>query len=133
MSSNTCTFIIVPDSTSQCKRYSISKPLLSVIGILGVILLIVLGGALYILLGKYGTMSMKVEQLEKLRKVSVSQKDTIDRYEQDVTQLSSQLSQIKQLNSRLMMLTGLDPSKGVNNLGLGGSEEAETKSDNKKP
>jgi hypothetical protein len=83
----------------------------------------VLGGILYVLLNNYGIMSTKVKQLEKLKYISASQKNTIDRYEQDITQLSKHLSQIKQLNSRLMILTGLDPAKGTNVLGIGGSEE----------
>jgi hypothetical protein len=91
--------------------------------------LILVAGVLYILLGKYGTMSIKAQQLEKFKKISTSQKDTIDRYEQDITQLSKQLTQIKQLNSRLIILTGLDPAKDADKLGLGGSEEESTKAE----
>jgi hypothetical protein len=123
MASNSCTFIIIPDATSQCKRYNIPKSVLYVVGISGVIFLMVLGGIVYGLLNNYGIMSVKVKQLEKLKQISASQKNTIDRYEQDITQLSKHLSQIKQLNSRLMILTGLDPAKGTNVLGIGGSEE----------
>jgi hypothetical protein len=123
MASNSCTFIIIPDAASQCKRYNIPKSMLYAVGISGVIFLIVLGGILYVLLNNYGIMSMKVKQLEKLKHISASQKNTIDRYEQDITQLSKHLSQIKQLNSRLMILTGLDPAKGKSVLGIGGSEE----------
>jgi hypothetical protein len=123
MPSNSCTFIIVPDAASECKRYSISKSVLCIVGIIGVVLLFVLGVVLYTLLSEYETMSMKVEQLERLEKASLSQKSTIDRYEQDITQLSKHLSQIKHLNSRLMILSGLDPREDTSNLGLGGSEE----------
>lgn len=123
MASKSCTFIIVPDTTSQCKRYTVSKSMLSLIAISVVILLIIVSGVLYILLGNYGTMSIKAQQLEKLKKISSSQKSTIDRYEQDITQLSQQLTQIKHLNSRLIMLAGLDPSKDADKLGLGGAEE----------
>ena len=129
MASKSCTFIIVPDSTSQCKRYSVSKSMLSLIAISVVILLVIVAGVLYILLGKYGTMSLKAQQLDKLKKISSSQKSTIDRYEQDITQLSKQLAQIKHLNSRLIMLTGLDPSKDADKLGLGGAEEENAKAD----
>ena len=125
MASDSCTFIIVPDATSQCKRYNMSKSVLYAMGISGVIFVIVLGVIGNALLNNYGIMSLKVKQLEKLKYISASQKNTIDRYEQDITQLSKHLSQIKQLNSRLMILTGLDPTKGTNVLGVGGSEELE--------
>ncbi|MDY0093706.1 MAG: hypothetical protein RBT80_13510 [Candidatus Vecturithrix sp.] len=129
MGSKACTFIIVPDSTSECKRYRISKSVLSCLAISVIMFLILVAGVLYILLGKYGTMSIKAQQLEKFKKISTSQKDTIDRYEQDITQLSKQLTQIKQLNSRLIILTGLDPAKDADKLGLGGSEEESTKAE----
>ena len=91
--------------------------------------LVIAAGVLYLLVGKYGTMAIKAQQLEKFKKISISQKSTIDRYEQDITQLSKQLAQIKQLNSRLIILTGLDPAKDADQLGLGGSEEENAKAE----
>jgi hypothetical protein len=85
----------------------------------------IVGIGFYTMLMEYRAVSMKMAQFEKLKKISVSQRNTIDRYEQDITQLSKQLSQIKQLNARLMVLTGLDPTNGENNLGLGGSAEGD--------
>jgi hypothetical protein len=79
------------------------------------------------MLGEYRAVSKKVVQLNKLKRVSLSQKSTIDRYEEDIVQLSKNLSHIKQLNSRLTILTGLDPERGENNLGLGGPEDGSTK------
>lgn len=125
MASNSCTFIIVPDATSQCKRYHIPKSFLYIAGISGVSLIVVLGIVLHTALSEYRTMSMKINQLEKLKKISLSQKGSIDRYEEDILQLSKHLTRIKQLNNRLMMLAGLDPTDGENNLGLGGSEDIE--------
>jgi hypothetical protein len=78
------------------------------------------------MLNEYKAMTMKAGQLEKLKKVSSSQRSTIERYEQDITQLSKHLANIKQLNSRLMILTGLDPAKSSGHIGLGGSEETES-------
>lgn len=72
-------------------------------------------------------MSIKAEQFARLQKVSSSQRSSIERYEQDITLVSKQLAGIKQQNSRLLVLTGLDPAKtnereaGMN--GVGGSEE----------
>lgn len=129
MGSKACTFIIVPDSTSQCKRYRISKSALSCFAMSIVMFLVIVAGVLYILVGKYGTMAIKAQQLEKFKKISISQKNTIDRYEQDITQLSKQLTQIKQLNSRLIILTGLDPARDADQLGLGGSEEENAKAE----
>jgi hypothetical protein len=72
-------------------------------------------------------MSLKAARLEKLKKVASSQRNTIDRYEQDITQLSKHLTNIKQLNSRLMVLTGLDPAKSSDTaVGVGGFEETES-------
>ncbi len=126
MASNSCTFIIVPDATSQCKRYNISKFVLWFIGFAGFILLVIIGSGLYATFTEYRVMSLKMAQYEKLQKISLSQKNTIDRYEQDITQLSKHLAQIKQLNTRLMVLTGLDPANGDKNLGLGGFEEVDS-------
>jgi hypothetical protein len=127
MASNSCTFIIVPDATSQCKRYTISKSILWGIGIFGAVTMVVVGVVLFLLLGEYNAMSIKAEQFARLQKVSSSQRSSIERYEQDITLVSKQLADIKQLNSRLLVLTGLDPAKKHENeeglTGVGGSEE----------
>jgi cell division protein FtsL len=127
MASNSCTFIIVPDATSQCRRYTIAKSLLWTIGIFGTVVLIAVVGALSLIFNEYKAMSLKSARLEKLKKVASSQRNTIDRYEQDITQLSKHLTNIKQLNSRLMVLTGLDPAKSSDTaVGVGGFEETES-------
>jgi hypothetical protein len=126
MTGNSCTFIIVPDATSQCRRYSIPKSVLYVIAVIGFVGAIITGVVLYTLCSEYGTIAMKINQLERLKTISASQRSMIDRYEQDIAQLGQHLAHIKQLNSRLMVLSGLDPAKSShNNMGIGGSEEAE--------
>jgi hypothetical protein len=127
MASNSYTFIIVPDAKSQCKRYVIPNFVFYILGVTGVVLLVVLSISIHTMLGEYRAVSKKMTQLQKLKKVSLSQKSSIDRYEEDIVQLSKNLSHIKQLNSRLMILTGLDPERGENNLGLGGSEDGSSK------
>jgi hypothetical protein len=127
MANNSCTFIVVPDARSQCKRYVIPNSVFYILGVTGAVLLVVLSIFAHGMLSKYGAVSKKVAQLEKLRKISLSQKNTIDRYEEDIVQLSKNLSHIKQLNSRLMILTGLDPERGEGNLGLGGPEDGNSK------
>jgi hypothetical protein len=126
MASDSCTFIIVPDATSQCKRYNISKSTLYFIGFSGVILLVILGTVLYTIFSEYNIMVMKFEQFEKLKKISLNQKNSIDRYERDIAQLSKHLAQIKQLNNRLTILTGLESVNGEKDFGLGGFEEIES-------
>lgn len=126
MASNSCTFIIVPDATSQCKRYSISKSVLWGLGIFGAVSVLIVGVVLFLLLSEYNAMSVKAKQFAKLQKVSSSQKNSIERYEQDITQVGKQLTDIKELNSRLLVLTGLDPAKTNEQerlTGVGGSEE----------
>jgi hypothetical protein len=127
MASNSYTFIIVPDAKSQCKRYVIPNFVFYILGVTGVVLLVVLSILIHTMLGEYRAVSKKMAQLQKLKKVSLSQKSSIDRYEEDIVQLSKNLSHIKQLNSRLMILTGLDPERGENNLGLGGPEDGSSK------
>ena len=127
MASNSYTFIIVPDAKSQCKRYVIPNFVFYILGVTGVVLLVVLSILIHTMLGEYRAVSKKMAQLQKLKKVSLSQKGSIDRYEEDIVQLSKNLSHIKQLNSRLMILTGLDPERGENNLGLGGPEDGSSK------
>lgn len=126
MASNSCTFIIVPDATSQCKRYTISKSVLWGIGICGAVTMVIVGVVLFLVLGEYNAMSIKAEQFARLQKISSSQRSTLERYEQDITQVSKQLAGIKQLNSRLLVLTGLDPAKTNENdemNGVGGGAE----------
>jgi hypothetical protein len=127
MASNSYTFIVVPDAKSQCKRYVIPNFVFYILGVTGVVLLVVLSILIHTMLGEYRAVSKKMAQLQKLKKVSLSQKSSIDRYEEDIVQLSKNLSHIKQLNSRLMILTGLDPERGENNLGLGGPEDGSSK------
>lgn len=126
MANRSCTFIIVPDASSHCKRYNIPKTLLYSIAIISVVLLVVASIVVHMLVSEYSMMAKKMHQVDKLKKISLNQKGMIDRYEQDITLLSSNLSRIKQLNSRLTVLTGMDPAKGENTLGLGGPEEVGT-------
>lgn len=132
MASDSYTFIVVPDATSQCKRYTVPKYLFYVVGIIGTTLLIIVGIFMHTLLGEYRAVAGRVNYVEKLQKIAVSQKNTLDRYEEDILQLSKNLSHIKQLNSRLTILTGLDPDEGENNLGLGGADEGDSKQKDKK-
>jgi cell division protein FtsL len=127
MTNKAYTFIVVPDTASECKRYTFSKSLFYLIGVTGTILLIAFIVFIHTMLGEYTAMATKTEQVETLKKISLSQKSTLDRYEEDVVQLSKNLAQVKQLNSRLMILTGLNPANGEHNLGLGGAEEAASK------
>ena len=127
MASNAYTFIIVPDARSQCRRYVIPNSVFYILGVTGAVLLVVLSILIHTMLGEYRVVSKKMAQLQKLKKISLSQKSTIDRYEEDIVQLSKNLSHIKQLNSRLMILTGLDPERGENNLGVGGPEDGNSK------
>ena len=127
MAHNSWTFIIVPDAKSQCKRYRIPDIVFYILGVTGVVLLVVLGILINTMFGQYNAVSKKAEQVDKLKKMSLSQKNMLDRYEEDIVQLGKNLSQIKQLNSRLMILTGVDPEKGGNNLGLGGPEKGSSK------
>jgi hypothetical protein len=128
--SNSYTFIVVPDAKSQCKRFTISMTVFYTLGICGVILAVVAGILLNIAWGDYKAVSSKVTQVETLKKVSISRNDAIDRFEEEITQLSNSLAHVQNLNSRLVVLAGLDPERGEQNLGLGGSEdenaEAET-------
>ena len=123
MASNSYTFIIVPDAKSQCKRFTISMTAFYILGIIGVVVIIATGIMLNTMLHSYKAISAKVGQVEKLKKTSISHKHSIDRFEAEIMQLSNNLSHIKHLNSRLMILAGLDPERGEQNLGLGGPEE----------
>ena len=129
MASHSCSFIVIPDASSQCKRFTVPKSLLW--GLAGFVLFMMLlaGGAAYVMLSEYRAMAMKAGQLDKLKKISASQKSAIDRYEQDITQLSRHLAHIQQLNSRLMVLSGLDPAQNRDGQGVGGGDEAESSSE----
>jgi hypothetical protein len=121
--SDSYTFILVPDAKSQCKRFTITMKALYTVGIVGVILAVVAGILFNTMWSDYKALSKKVNQVEILKKVSISRSDAIHRFEEEVTQLSNALAHIQHLNSRLMMLAGFNPEGGEQNLGLGGSEE----------
>jgi hypothetical protein len=127
--SNSYTFIVVPDAKSQCKRFTISMTVFYTLGICGVILAVVAGILLNIAWGDYKAVSSKVTQVETLKKVSISRNDAIDRFEEEITQLSNSLAHVQNLNSRLVVLAGLDPERGEQNLGLGGSEDENAEAD----
>lgn len=125
MTHHSFTFIIVPDAQSQCKRYNLPRVAFYIFGVTAVILLVAAGIFINMMFSQYSAVVTKAEQVAKLKKISLSQKNTLDRYGEDVTQLGKNLAQIKGLNARLLVLTGLDPAKGGSNLGLGGPEKKE--------
>ncbi|GAK50746.1 hypothetical protein U14_01980 [Candidatus Moduliflexus flocculans] len=129
MASHSCSFIIIPDASSECKRFTVSKSLIWGFLASAVLVIFLIGGVLYVMISEYRAMAMKAGQLDKLKKISVSQKNTIDRYEQDITQLSKHLAHIQQLNSRLMVLSGLDPAQNNDGKGIGGGDELESSSE----
>lgn len=126
MASNSCSFIVIPDASSQCKRFTVPKSLLWGLAVFVMFVMLLAGGATYMMVSEYRAMAMKAGQLQKLKKMSASQKSAIDRYEQDITQLSKHLAHIQQLNSRLMVLSGLDPARNADGQGIGGGDEVES-------
>ncbi len=126
MASNSCSFIVIPDASSQCKRFTVPKSLLWGLATFTMFVMLLAGGATYMMVSEYRAMAMKAGQLQKLKKMSASQKSAIDRYEQDITQLSKHLAHIQQLNSRLMVLSGLDPAQNADGQGIGGGDEVES-------
>ena len=93
------------------------------VGICSIIFAVIAGILLNIAWGDYKAISSKVAQVETLKKVSISRQNAIDGFEEEITQLSNSLAHVQNLNSRLIVLAGLDPERGEQNLGLGGSEE----------
>jgi MFS superfamily sulfate permease-like transporter len=122
--SNSYTFIIVPDAKSQCKRYTISMTIFYAVGIFSVVLAVVAGIFLSIALGDYKAVASKVAQVKNLERISTKRHGAIERFEEEITQLSNALAHVNNLNSRLVVLAGLDPERGEQNLGLGGSEDS---------
>lgn len=127
--SNSYTFIIVPDAKSQCKRYTISMTILYTVGICGVILAVIAGIFLNMAWSDYKIVASKVAQVENLKKISTSRSNTIDRFEEEILQLSNSLAHVDNLNARLVILAGLDPERGEQNLGLGGSGDGNTEAE----
>jgi len=130
MASHSCSFIIIPDASSECKRFTVPKSLIWGLAGFVIMIMILVSGAMYVMISEYRAMAMKAGQLEKLKKISVSQKSAIDRYEQDITQLSKHLAHIQQLNSRLMVLSGLDPAPNSDGKAIGGGDDLESSSEN---
>lgn len=103
--------------------------ILYTLGIGGVILAVIAGIFLNMAWGDYKVVASKVAQVENLQKISASRSHNIDRFEEEILQLSNSLAHVDNLNARLVILAGLDPERGEQNLGLGGSEDGSTETE----
>ena len=70
-----------------------------IVGVGGVIFLVVAGILVNSLLSDYNAVSSKVAQVETFKKMSINRQGIIDRYEEEVTQLSNTLAHIQHLKA----------------------------------
>lgn len=87
------------------------------------VLAVVAGIFLSMAWGDYRVVASKAAHVERLQKLSASRDSKIEQFENEITQLSNTLAHVDNLNSRLVILAGLDPERGEQHFGLGGSED----------
>ncbi len=126
MSKKYFTLIIVPDATSHFRQVKV--PYLLTRGALALALVVVIVGAAtsYFMVTRYQTMKQTIQELPVARKVTREQKNLIEQYEKDTTELRQMVSRLKLVNAKLMLMAGVEnPIGNEINLGMGGEDSSD--------
>jgi murein DD-endopeptidase MepM/ murein hydrolase activator NlpD len=118
------TLIVVPDATSEFKQikvpYFFTRTLVVLLGVF----ILSVAGLSYYMVTHYKNMKELVTALPELRKNTHSQKDLVDRYERDISELRQMVSRLKLVNAKLMLMAGVEiNSDSPVNLAMGGIDE----------
>ncbi len=113
--------VIFPGATAHPRRFSIRRRTAKFLLIAGV--LAVLAEALFLV--QYVTRSGEIWELETLRSEAVQHRQQAGALSSSLEDLRQQLSSMREANSRIRMMLGLDPPKvPPSPMGLGGKEES---------
>ncbi len=110
------TFIIVPHSTSNSKKITISKKIIN-FSIAGAL---VLALALIYILYDYVTMSITREKFRNLNSRYTEQKQKINQYEKTIVELNAKLESFKNYAKKLNIIAGLEFPLALKEVGIGG-------------
>lgn len=117
------TVMIIPTPTSRAYRFSITKQAIKIL--LGTTT--VLTVLLLIFMVQYFGMVRDRWELKSLRKETQTQKIQIQAFASDVTDLKRQMARLKDLDTKLRVITDIGPPSQSNQLmGIGGPEERGT-------
>jgi murein DD-endopeptidase MepM/ murein hydrolase activator NlpD len=117
------TVMIIPTPTSKAYRFSLSKQALKTI--LGTT--VVASVLLLVFLIQYFYMVRDMWELKSLRKETKAQKIQIQAFASNITDLQKQMSRIKDLDTKLRVITDIGPPPENDQLkGMGGPEEPGT-------
>ncbi|PID56624.1 hypothetical protein CSB45_10340 [candidate division KSB3 bacterium] len=118
------TLIVVPDATSEFKQIKVPYFLTRGILLLTGVVVLAISGMSYYMLAHYKNMKELVTALPEFRKNTSSQKELIDRYERDISELRQMVSRLKLVNAKLMLMAGVElGSDSPVNLAIGGLDE----------
>lgn len=121
MSKKYFTLIVVPDATAHFRQ--IKVPYLLTRGLIALVLLLLVGGAVtsYFMVTHYQVMKQTIQELPEVRKMTREQKNLIEQYEKDTTELRQMVSRLKLVNAKLMLMAGVENPLGNEiNFGMGG-------------
>jgi murein DD-endopeptidase MepM/ murein hydrolase activator NlpD len=118
------TLIIVPDATSQFRQVKVPYFLTRLLLVLGCLSILAIAGLSYFMISNYHEMQQMVTELPEARKTTHEQKELIERYENDLTDLRQMVSRLKLVNAKLMLMAGVEnPLETQINFSIGGVDE----------
>ncbi|MCP4397951.1 MAG: M23 family metallopeptidase [bacterium] len=118
------TLIVVPDATSEFKQIKVPYLLTRGLIVLSVVFVLSVAGLSFYMVTHYNDMLKLSTELPELRKNTHSQKNLLDRYEHDISELRQMVSRLKLVNAKLMLMAGVEnPMDASVNLAVGGFEE----------
>ena len=113
--------VVFPGATSHPRRFSIRRRTVKILLIAGLLAAVV--EALFLV--QYVTRSGEIWELEALRSETVQHRQQASALSSSLEDLRKQLSTMREVNTRIRMMLGLDPPKvPPSPLGLGGKEES---------
>ncbi len=126
MSKKYFTLIIVPDATAHFRQLKVPYLLTRGALVLALALVVVGAATSYFMVTRYQTMKQTIQELPVARKVTREQKNLIEQYEKDTTELRQMVSRLKLVNAKLMLMAGVEnPIGNEINLGMGGEDSSD--------
>ncbi|MCP2605114.1 M23 family metallopeptidase [Candidatus Aminicenantes bacterium AH-873-B07] len=110
------TFIIVPHSTSNSKKLTVSKKTIY-LSIAGIIIFFL---AFIFIIYDYATMSITREKFKNLNSKYTEQQKRIARYEKTIIELNAKLESFKNYAKKLNIIAGLEFPLALKEVGIGG-------------
>jgi len=113
--------VVFPGATAHPRRFNIKRRTAKMLLIAGFLVAIVQAFFLF----QYVTQNGEIWELEALRSESLQHRQQAGMLSSAQEDLRKQLSAMRDVNTRIRMMLGLDPPKGSSSpLGLGGKEES---------